>query len=333
MLHILKAPEYRGRPEPLINQAIIKTAIDRGIDFLTYDITRPNSEVETVGSCYNNDKTVRGQIIQFQNFIFNFEEGDDVLCLEGFNPALLFLPLMAKKTGKVGVLYHSSTAISADAYSNNYPVSEMEKGISNLSDVIFCATQYISDKIKNCEPSAKTLVTGLPFDTLNEVFVLARKKEKKDVVIFNHRWANDKRPEMFLELAKRFPKYQFIVLTPYENVISQVIKDRKSNNVIGKLCRTRIDYFKELSEAKYIFSAAELETFGYSVLEGVACGAIPILTNTACYNELYPLQYLGDTVNDLARIMNEIKVFDSFILKNLEKYRYSSERILDFFNK
>lgn len=63
--------------------------------------------------------------------------------------------------------------------------------------------------------------------------------------------------------------------------------------------KNKDEYYDILGSAKYVYSGAEEETFGYSILEGYLSGAVPVLSAIPCYKELYPKNcYTNDSELD-----------------------------------
>ena len=94
-------------------------------------------------------------------------------------------------------------------------------------------------------------VTGIPFyaNNLREKYP---HDKKENIVVFPHRIAPEKNPEMFDKLALRFPEYKFV----------------KTIDVT----KTSEEYFELLAKSKIMVSFAQQETFGYSTVEGNGSG-------------------------------------------------------------
>ena len=90
--------------------------------------------------------------------------------------------------------------------------------------------------------------------------------EKKDLILFPHRNAPEKQLNIFEDLQKELPQYNFINC-----------QEHKLN---------KKEYHKLLGEAKMVFSANLQETLGISVYEGLVVGAIPLVPDRLSYSEM-----------------------------------------------
>ena len=90
---------------------------------------------------------------------------------------------------------------------------------------------------------------------------------KEDIILFPHRLAPEKQPDIFKDLAKELPEYKFIICMD-QNL-------------------TKDAYHKLLAKSKMVFSANLQETLGISPYEGVLVGAIPLVPDRLSYIEMY----------------------------------------------
>lgn len=154
-----------------------------------------------------------------------------------------------------------------------------ERAWFEILDAIFVATNFHkkliienSTMIQKCNLNLtdKIHVTGLPIypDFVKDV-------KKENIVVFPHRLAPEKQPELFDHLAKtlkdQFPHWQFI----------------KTKDV----CSTKQEYYDLLNRAKIAVSFAQQETFGISMIEATLCDCLPIVPNRLSYQELYPQNF------------------------------------------
>jgi hypothetical protein len=93
-----------------------------------------------------------------------------------------------------------------------------------------------------------------------------KNKNKRDLILFPHRIAPEKQLDIFKDLAKHLPQYEFVVC--------------QEQNL------TKQEYHDLLGEAKMIFSANLQETLGISWYEGAAVGAIPLVPDRLSYTEM-----------------------------------------------
>jgi hypothetical protein len=91
--------------------------------------------------------------------------------------------------------------------------------------------------------------------------------QKRDLILFPHRIAPEKQVEIFRDLAKYLPQYEFVVCQDQQ--------------------LTKNEYHNLLGEAKLVFSANLQETLGISCYEGALVDAIPMVPDRLSYKEMY----------------------------------------------
>lgn len=113
----------------------------------------------------------------------------------------------------------------------------------------------------------KTSLTGWPMDYLFEVLKPYTNLPKKQQIVFPHRISPEKQLDIFKDLEKSLPEYEWIVCQ--EKTL------------------TKHEYHTILGESKIVFSASNQETFGIAQIEALICGAIPMCPNRLSYTEMY----------------------------------------------
>jgi glycosyltransferase involved in cell wall biosynthesis len=146
-------------------------------------------------------------------------------------------------------------------------------------------------------------VTGLPAITpldcgLDSDVLHPKRESSKTRVGFPHRWAPDKQPHHFIKVMKRLSElgsnYEGVVLMPSESIGKvDYEKEAREANIQFIYCPTKADYWRNLALLDVVFSSAQLETFGYAVLEGVIAGAVPVVPAATCYPHLYRKTYIS----------------------------------------
>lgn len=136
-------------------------------------------------------------------------------------------------------------------------------------DCIFVATNFHKSLIENYfgQLFKNIFVTGIPFyfEKLQKF-----KLPKENIIVFPHRNAKEKNPDLFNELSNKqtLQKFKFV----------------KTLDV----CKSRNDYFALLGKAKYMVSFAEQETFGYSTVESMALNCKVFVPDALSYKETVP---------------------------------------------
>lgn len=94
------------------------------------------------------------------------------------------------------------------------------------------------------------------------------RQPKENIVLFPHRLAPEKQPEIFEDLAGSFPGWQFVACQ--------------------KTALSKRDYHDLLARTRVVFSCSLQETLGIGCYEGVLAGAVPVVPDRLSYREMYP---------------------------------------------
>jgi hypothetical protein len=121
------------------------------------------------------------------------------------------------------------------------------------------AMRYMQDK--------QIIRTGWPMEYMVETLADYRTIAKRDLILFPHRIAPEKQVDIFRDLAKHLPQYEFVVC-----------QDTRL---------TKQEYHTLLGQAKIVFSANLQETLGISCYEGALVDAIPMVPDRLSYSEMY----------------------------------------------
>jgi hypothetical protein len=113
----------------------------------------------------------------------------------------------------------------------------------------------------------KIVRTGWPMEYMPDTLAEYKNIPKRDLILFPHRIAPEKQVEIFKNLAKAMPEYEWVVC--------------QEQNL------TKDEYHRLLGEAKIVFSANLQETLGISMYEGALVGAIPMVPDRLSYTEMY----------------------------------------------
>lgn len=91
---------------------------------------------------------------------------------------------------------------------------------------------------------------------------------RKNLIVFPHRLNEDKQPEIFRDLVNHLPDDWAFYVTQDHDL------DKEK-------------YYNILKSANIVFSCSLHENLGISQMEGVLCGAMPIMPDRASYTEMY----------------------------------------------
>ncbi len=90
---------------------------------------------------------------------------------------------------------------------------------------------------------------------------------KRDLILFPHRIAPEKQPEIFRDLSESMPEYEWVIC--------------QERNL------TKKEYHKLLFESKMVFSANLQETLGIGSMEAILAGSYPFVPDRLSYSEMY----------------------------------------------
>jgi len=138
------------------------------------------------------------------------------------------------------------------------------------------SNQYFHDSLKD-----KIIRTGWPMEYLEDtskttLFDDNVQNIKENLIVFPHRIAPEKQPEIFRDLAESMPQYQWVVCQDQQ--------------------LTKAEYHAIIRRAKIIFSANLQETLGISPYEGALVGALPVVPDRLSYSEMYSWEFKYNTV-------------------------------------
>ena len=211
------------------------------------------------------------------------QDGDYFLYTDAWNPTVLQLKYMSELLGvkiKIGGMWHAGSYDLADFLGRligNAPwVRHAEMSMYECFDDNFFATQFHLDLFlntfwnddRNIEKQLlhKVHRVGWPMEYLLDKLNDYTKLPKKDLILFPHRIAPEKQLDIFEDLAKHLPQYDFVVC-----------QNKKL---------TKHEYHTLLGQSKMVFSANLQETLGISWYEGVAVDAIPLVPDRLSYSEM-----------------------------------------------
>ncbi len=124
------------------------------------------------------------------------------------------------------------------------------------------------------------------------------------VILWNHRWEFDKRPEMFaralLQLAERGRDFRLLLLGEPRQQESAFapLRDRLGGRILAWGEQDRARYRELLAQADIVVSCAAQEYFGISVAEAVHAGCYPVLPRDQAYPSLYGARCRGRHLYD-----------------------------------
>jgi glycosyltransferase involved in cell wall biosynthesis len=199
------------------------------------------------------------------------------------------------------------------AIDHNYFATEfhIEMFDSNLLNDGMCENPWAYEDKEDMLSGKKIIRSGWPMEYMEDTLLMYKNMPKRDLILFPHRIAPEKQLEIFLDLKKQLPQYEFVICQEYP--------------------LTKNEYHNLLGEAKLVFSANLQETLGISWYEGALVGAIPMVPNRLSYSEMalpdfkYPSEwtesfdaYVAHRDQIVKQIVNYMENYEKF-LPNLNK--------------
>lgn len=200
----------------------------------------------------------------------NVKAGDIFLYTDAWNPTIIQLKYMSQLLGipvKIHALWHAGNYDKNDFLGrliDDEWVKTFELSLAQAIDYNWFASEYHIELFRKTHNVTNLYRTGWPMEYLHVTIV---PREKENIVLFPHRIAPEKQVEIFRDLAKQLPQYQFIVC-----------QDSKL---------TKSEYHEMLGKAKIVFSANLQETLGISCYEGLLAGAVSLVPDRLSYSEMY----------------------------------------------
>ena len=211
--------------------------------------------------------------------------GDHFIFTDAWHPGIINLKYMSELLQipvTIHALWHAGSYDPQDFLGRmigDAPwVRHAEKSFFHAIDHNYFATQFHSTMFlnnlldgagdrKQYFPSKKMVHTGWPMEYMSETLSNFWTIPKRDLILFPHRIAPEKQVEIFRDLAKHLPQYEFVVCQDQQ--------------------LSKHEYHTLLGQAKIVFSANLQETLGISCYEGALVDAVPMVPDRLSYSEMY----------------------------------------------
>ena len=159
------------------------------------------------------------------------------------------------------------------AFDHNYFATDFHVRMffNNLLHDYPSENPWLEEDFERRYESGKIVRTGWPMEYMDTLLGGGGPYQKDNLILFPHRIAPEKQVDIFRDLAKLLPQYEFVVC-----------QDQPL---------TKNEYHRLLKRAKIVFSANLQETLGISCYEGAMVDAIPMVPDRLSYTEMYFDQY------------------------------------------
>jgi len=259
------------------------------------------------------------------------KDGDYFLYTDAWNPTVIQLKYMAELLGvkiKIGGLWHAGSYDPQDFLGRligDKPwVRHAERSMYEVFDHNFFASVFHikmfyhafnpnsmliwSDELY---PDGKITRTGWPMEYMSDTLLSYKHMEKRNLILFPHRIAPEKQPEIFRDLKESMPEYEFVMCQ------EQQLSKNEYHNLLG--------------EAKIVFSANLQETLGISWYEGALVDAIPMVPDRLSYSEMavdefkYPSEWT-DTWENYQKHKDMLMVKIHHYMENYNNYQFTIDQ-------
>ena len=252
-------------------------------------------------------------------------DGDYFLYTDAWNPTVIQLKYMASLLGKnikIGGMWHAGSYDENDFLGRLIGpakwVTNSEQGMFHCYDHNFFATEFHIDLIaKNLffendewlfqKTHSSVKRVGWPMEYLEDVMSTSVSYLKTNSIVFPHRLAPEKQLDIFKDLAKSMPEYEWIVC-----------QERQL---------TKKQYHDILHRSKLVFSANLQETLGISCYEGVLAGAGVMVPDRLSYTEMwndsfkYPSEWTESFESYYLEHKDQLMERIRFLMDNHSKYK------------
>ena len=246
------------------------------------------------------------------------KDGDYFFYTDAWNPTVIQLKYMAELLGvklRIGGMWHAGSYDPQDFLGRLIGdaswVRKAEMSMYDCYDDNFFATRFHIDLFTNTfwdddRDIDRQLLhsirqVGWPMEYIESDLSDYKNMEKENIILFPHRIAPEKQPEVFDYLAEQMPEYKWI-------------KCQEEN-------LSKEDYHKLLGKAKLVFSANLQETLGISVYEGLVVGAIPMVPDRLSYSEMWSdmFKYPSEWTTSLESTKKNIENIKAYVRMQMSK--------------
>ena len=233
------------------------------------------------------------QMVKLSELFTNdvIQDGDHIIFTDAWHPGIIqtkYMVELLKKNVKIHGFWHAGSYDDNDflgrLIKDKRWSKSFERSIFYALDYNWFATQYHIELFYDnlaigyndpglCLEPSKFFRTGWPMEYMKSMLTLYATLEKKNIILFPHRIAPEKQPEIFRDLAKdeRLSKYEFIICQEKQ--------------------LTKHEYHILLGQSKMVFSANLQETLGISMYEGILVNSIPLVPDRLSYSEMFEEAY------------------------------------------
>lgn len=234
------------------------------------------------------------------------KDGDKILFTDAWNSGIIQAKYMSELLdvkAEIHSIWHAGSYDPFDFLGRKVKDKRwslaFEKSAFHASDFNYFATQFHVDLFCKSvladdftDYSNKIVLSGQPHSVLVRALVpFNGKYQKKNKILFPHRVAPEKQPEIFRDLEASMPDVEFMICQEHK--------------------LTKDEYHQHMAESKIMFSANLQETLGISAMEAILVNTMPFLPDRLSYSEMYDPLFLypsawTDSFDSYLKHKNEI---------------------------
>lgn len=151
---------------------------------------------------------------------------------------------------------------------------QFERSLYYAYDKVWFATEFHKQMfidVLGIEDQSHTAITGWPMEYMLETLDKYKNTPKENIVVFPHRLAPEKQPEIIIAMEKNMLDYEFVYCQTQQ--------------------LSKAEYHNLLAKSKLMVSTALQETLGITGFEGLCLGVIPMVPDRLSYTEMYSDQF------------------------------------------
>jgi glycosyltransferase involved in cell wall biosynthesis len=197
--------------------------------------------------------------------------------------------------------------------------------VNRCNKNVILANSYYSKRILAAKNIASHVV--YPPCKIDDLFSSIYKKNQ---VVSVGRISVEKGHEVTLEIARYFPKIDFIILGELGGDIAYYNKLRKLQTSNVKIITPSHEKFRKLmrlilSEAKIYIHSCDCEAFGMTIVEAMASGCVPVVRDAAGPREIitpesgFLWKSVSQAVKHIARILSNEKLRQKLSLNAIQR--------------
>jgi glycosyltransferase involved in cell wall biosynthesis len=247
-----------------------------------------------------------GDIEFFKKFRSMIKEADPDVML-GNTPMLnLILPLLKRKTAKIAIV-HDLFFLSQQkkALPVQYSIEKTSVRLArfiNMDGIAAINSDIRNAFLKRKFKPSRVITVGNGVNPKKYVF----KHEKEgNNICFIGRLSKSKRAEQLLDvvvmLKSRFPDIKLTIIgdgASKQDILNKINKKKLGEWVTVKSKVTESEKISILSKCKVYVSLSKTEGFGIPIVEAMACGAVPVISNISAHQFVFQDELVGYLVRN-----------------------------------